>query len=133
MPRPKKDKTSTPAVGLSGPQALNQAVWQICDVLRRSNCGSALQYVPELTWILFLRVLDEQEAIEREEAEALGLNYAPSLAAPYRWQDWAAPWSDKPDATQTDDARPLGLRRRALQEGKRGDYFAFVKDRKSVV
>lgn len=126
MPRPKKDKTSTPAVGLSGPQALNQAVWQICDVLRRSNCGSALQYVPELTWILFLRVLDEQEAIEREEAEALGLNYAPSLAAPYRWQDWAAPWSDKPDATQTDDARPLGWRRRALQEGKRGDYFAFV-------
>ncbi len=126
MPRPKKDKTSTPAVGLSGPQALNQAVWQICDVLRRSNCGSALQYVPELTWILFLRVLEEQEAIEREEAEALGLTYAPSLVAPYRWQDWAAPWSDKPDAPQTDDGRPLGWKRRALQEGKRGDYFTFV-------
>jgi len=119
----KKDKTAT---GLSGPQALNQAVWQICDVLRRSNCGSALQYVPELTWILFLRVLDEQEAIEREEAEALGLAYVPSLASPYRWQDWAAPWSEKPDAPKTDDGRPLGWKRRALQEGKRGDYFAFV-------
>ena len=127
MPKAKKEtKKDKAATGLSGPQALNQAVWQICDVLRRSNCGSALQYVPELTWILFLRVLDEQEAIEREEAEALGLTYVPSLASPYRWQDWAAPWSDKPDAPKTDDGQPLGWKRRALQEGKRGDYFAFV-------
>ncbi len=127
MPKAKKEtKKDKAATGLSGPQALNQAVWQICDVLRRSNCGSALQYVPELTWILFLRVLDEQEAIEREEAEALGLTYMPSLASPYRWQDWAAPWSDKPDAPKTDDGRPLGWKRRALQEGKRGDYFAFI-------
>lgn len=130
MPRLKKEtkqNRTVPAVtGLSGPQALNQAVWQICDVLRRSNCASALQYVPELTWILFLRVLDEQEAIEREEAEALGLSYTPSLVSPYRWQDWAAPWSDKPDAAKTDDGKPLGWKRRALQESKRGDYFAFV-------
>ena len=30
--------------------------------MRRSNCAGALQYVPELTWILFLRILDEREA-----------------------------------------------------------------------
>ena len=36
--------------------------------MRRSNCAGALQYVPELTWILSLRILDEREA---EEAEAL--------------------------------------------------------------
>ena len=30
--------------------------------MRRSNCAGALQYVPELTWILFLRILDEHEA-----------------------------------------------------------------------
>lgn len=119
-------KSASAAAGLSGPQALNQAVWQICDVLRRSNCASALQYVPELTWVLFLRVLDEQEAIEREEAEALGLDYTPSLAPPYRWQDWAAPWIDRSDAPTTSDGKPLGWKRRALQEGKRGDYFAFV-------
>lgn len=125
MPKTKKVKNA-PANGLSGPQALNQAVWQICDVLRRSNCASALQYVPELTWILFLRVLDEQDAIEREEAEALGLSYTPSLTSPYRWQDWAAPWSDKPDAPKTSDGKSLGWKRRELQEGKRGDYFSFV-------
>src|SRR3972149_7608752 len=118
MPKTKKAKNA-PATGLSGPQALNQAVWQICDVLRRSNCGSALQYVPELTWILFLRVLEEQEAIERDEAEALGLEYAPSLVAPYRWQDWAAPWSDKADTPKTDDGKPPGWKSRKLQEGNR--------------
>ena len=26
-----------------------------------------------------------------EEAEMMGLPYSPSLTAPYRWQDWAAP------------------------------------------
>ena len=114
--------------GLSSPQALNQAVWAICDVLRRAGVGSALRYVPELTWILFLRILDEQEAIEREEAEALGLSYAPSLAQPWRWQDWAAPWSDKPDAPTAAEGIPLGWKRRELQEGKRGDFFAFVNN-----
>ena len=111
---------------MAGPQALNQAVWAICDVLRRASVGSALRYVPELTWILFLRVLDEQEMLEREEAEALGIAYEPSLASPWRWQDWAAPYSEKRDAATTDDGRPLGWRRRELQEGKRGDLFAFV-------
>lgn len=125
----KPTRAATLTTGLSSPQALNQAVWQICDVLRRSNCGSALQYVPELTWILFLRVLEEQEAIERDEVEALGLAYAPSIVSPYRWQDWAAPWSDKADAPKTDDGRPMGWIRRKLQEGKRGDYFAFVNSK----
>ena len=121
-------KTRKAAAALSGPQALNQAVWQICDVLRRAGVGSALRYVPELTWILFLRVLDEQEAIERDEAEALGLDYAPSLPMPWRWQDWAAPWSDAADAPKTPEGLAVGWKRRELQEGKRGDYFAFVNN-----
>jgi len=52
-------------------QSLNAAVKSICDIMRRSNCAGALQYVPELTWILSLRILDEREAEEAEEAEAL--------------------------------------------------------------
>ena len=52
-----------------------------------------MKYVPELTWILFLRILDEHETAEAEEAEAQGLAFTPSLAKPYRWRDWAAPES----------------------------------------
>src|SRR5438552_4336131 len=72
-------------------QSVNSAVKSICDIMRRSNCAGALQYVPELTWILFLRILDERETREAEEAEAVDSEFTPSLEAPYRWQDWAAP------------------------------------------
>src|SRR5437588_8566851 len=75
------------------PQSLNSAVKSICDIMRRSNCAGALQYVPELSWILFLRILDERESREADEAEALGLQFIPSLSAPHRWRDWAAPES----------------------------------------
>src|SRR5438067_3502811 len=78
---------------LAGQQSVNSAVKSICDIMRRSNCAGALQYVPELTWILFLRILDEREARESEEAEALGVPFIPTLAAPFRWRDWAAPKS----------------------------------------
>jgi type I restriction enzyme M protein len=44
---------------LSTQQAVNGRVWAACNILRRSNCAGALQYVPELTWLLFLRILDE--------------------------------------------------------------------------
>ena len=72
-------------------QSANAAVKQICDIMWRSNCAGALQYVPELTWILFLRILDEREEIEADQARAVGAEYRPSLTAPYRWRDWAAP------------------------------------------
>ena len=92
-------------------QSLNSAVWAICDIMRRSNCAGALQYVPELTWILFLRILDEREEQEAAEAEAVGASFTPSLEAPYRWQDWAAPG---------------GPKRVELQMGAMNGFFAFV-------
>ncbi|MCL4202998.1 MAG: type I restriction-modification system subunit M [Pirellulaceae bacterium] len=89
QPRPKKESKS-----LASQQSVNAAVKAICDIMRRSNCAGAMQYVPELTWILFLRILDERETLEFEEAEALGIDFTPSLESPYRWQDWAAPNSE---------------------------------------
>ncbi|MBI4027739.1 MAG: N-6 DNA methylase [Verrucomicrobia bacterium] len=83
---------------LNGQGSVNAAVKAICDVMRRSNCAGAMKYVPELTWILFLRILDEREAREAEEAQALGLPFASSLAAPFRWRDWA----DKDSAMRQD-------------------------------
>ena len=37
---------------LSTQSSVNSAIKSICDVMRRSNCAGALQYVPELTWLL---------------------------------------------------------------------------------
>src|SRR6059036_2846154 len=80
---------------LATQQSLNGAIKSICDIMRRSNCAGALQYVPELTWILFLRILDERETHEAETADAVSAEYQPSLETPYRWQDWAAPEGPK--------------------------------------
>ncbi|MBL9179356.1 MAG: N-6 DNA methylase [Verrucomicrobiaceae bacterium] len=79
-----KPKTTTRA-------GLDSAIWSVCDILRRSNCAGALQYVPELTWILFLRILDETEEIEAANAAVVGADFRPSLLPPFRWRDWAAP------------------------------------------
>ena len=69
---------------ITTPQSLNTYVKGICDIMRRSNCAGALQYVPELTWMLFLRILDEKEGRELETAQAVGARFEPSLNYPYR-------------------------------------------------
>jgi len=102
-------KTKAPKA-IASTQSLSSFVKSICDIMRRSNCASALQYVPELTWILFLRILDAQEERARESAEAVGQLFTPALRAPYRWQDWAA---------------PTGYKRDELK-AKVGDLFAFI-------
>lgn len=86
---------------IASTQSLSAFVKSVCDIMRRSNCASALQYVPELTWILFLRILDAQETRDAEQADVLGATFSPALRSPYRWQDWAAPWSEQPDHPQT--------------------------------
>ena len=45
---------------LATPQSVDAAIKSICDIMWRSNCAGALQYVPELTGMLFLRILDER-------------------------------------------------------------------------
>jgi type I restriction enzyme M protein len=109
MPNIVKSKPNT--LKFATQSGLDSYVWSICNILRRSNCAGALQYVPELTWILFLRILDDNEAQEAERAEAVGASFTPSLESPYRWQDWAA---------------PDGWKRQELANGALGAFFGFV-------
>lgn len=96
---------------LTSPQSLNSYIKGICDIMRRSGRAGALQYVPELTWMLFLRILDVNEEREQERANALGVEFTPSLKYPYRWRDWAS---------------PDGKKRKELQEGAFGAFIPFV-------
>ncbi|MGT2458798.1 N-6 DNA methylase [Cupriavidus basilensis] len=119
-------KTEKPAKAIASTQSLSSFVKSICDVMRRSNCASALQYVPELTWILFLRILDAQEARDQEKAEAVGMSFTPALRSPYRWQDWAAPWSDKTDHPRTPEGMQFGWKRQELFAAGDGKLFDFI-------
>lgn len=98
---------------LTTQQSVNSTVKTICDIMRRSNVAGAMEYVPELSWLLFLRILDERETVEARRAAMQGLAFTPSLAAPYRWQDWAA---------------PDGSKRKEIQEGEMGQLFPFLHD-----
>ena len=98
-------------------QSVDAAIWSICDIMRRGNVASALQYVPELTWILFLRILDETEDREERENDAVGASYNSSLRKPYRWKDWAAPLED-PDAKLN--------KRKELEDAGGGALTAFI-------
>jgi type I restriction enzyme M protein len=110
---------------LNTQQSVNAAVWNICNILRRSNLAGALQYVPELSWILFLRILDEREQLEAEEAEVIGSTFAPSLQSPYRWRDWAAPYDDNaPPLVAASEDKLQGWKRKELQEG--GELNGFI-------
>lgn len=105
---------------LATQQSVDQAVKSICDIMRRGNCAGAMQYVPELTWILFLRILDEKEHREAQEAEAVGRTFRPSLVAPFRWRDWGAPPAD-------DAVEPApGWKRLALKRAATGSFFNFI-------
>ncbi|MCC7463509.1 MAG: SAM-dependent DNA methyltransferase, partial [Gammaproteobacteria bacterium] len=46
--------------------------------------------LPLLTWVMFLKFLDDLEAVHEQEAELDGQRYQPIIEAPYRWRDWAA-------------------------------------------
>lgn len=124
MAKTKEKSPKTKSIGST--QSLSSYVKTICDIMRRSNCASALQYVPELTWILFLRILDAQEQREQEEADALGNPYTPALGSPFRWQDWAAPYSDKPDHPKTTDGKPQGWKRQELFAKGDKKLFDFI-------
>lgn len=120
MPRTKN--TAPPVAKTNGrkhatQQSVDSAIWSICDIMRRGNVASALQYVPELTWILFLRILDETEDREEQEADAVGASYASSLKKPYRWKDWAAP-------LELPTAKPN--KRKELEESSTNAFKNFV-------
>ena len=130
MPRAKKKPKQKAPKTIAGTRSLSSFVKSICDIMRRSNCASALQYVPELTWILFLRILDAQEKHDREAAEAVGGTFTPALSSPFRWQDWAAPYPKDDDAKvnhpKTDDGKLYGWKRQELFSKGDGKLFDFI-------
>ena len=89
----------------NGRRSIDATVKSICDIMRRGNMSGALQYVPELSRLLFLRILDETEESEQQKTEAVGKKFSPSLPPPFRWRDWAAKKRETPPTID-------GIRRR---------------------
>ena len=72
-------------------EQLANDIWRACDIMRRdNNCGGVMEYVEHLAWLLFLKFLDEQEAIFETEAALSQRQYTRIISTPYRWSEWVS-------------------------------------------
>jgi type I restriction enzyme M protein len=72
-------------------EQLANDIWRACDIMRRdNNCGGIMEYVEHLTWVLFLKFLDEQETIFESEATIARRSYPRVLSGQYRWSNWVS-------------------------------------------
>lgn len=61
------------------------------DIMRKDKGLSGdLDRLPMLTWVMFLKFLDDMERLHEDEALLAGKPFRPIIESPYRWRDWAA-------------------------------------------
>ncbi len=130
------DTASTPITA----QQLGSIVKSARDIMRKDKgLNGDLDRLPMLTWIMFLKFLDDMEKNAEEEAELSGERFRPIVEAPYRWRDWA---TDESGITgeeliafiNNDEAlRPDGTRGPGLFHYLRGLQGVSGGDRRTVV
>jgi type I restriction enzyme M protein len=84
-----------------------------------------LDRLPLLTWIMFLKFLDDLELQREEEAKLAGKPFRPTIESPYRWRDWAA----KTDGITGDELLAfINNDEAVLPNGKKGaGLFAYLR------
>ena len=83
---PRKAKTP-----LTTRENLSALIGTARKILRKDKgLNGDVDRLPLLTWVMFLKFLDDLEIVHEEEAELDGKRYQPIIEAPYRWRDWAA-------------------------------------------
>ena len=84
-----KSNSAAPAPTTS--QRLASVVKSARDIMRKDKgLNGDLDRLPMLTWVMFLKFLDDLETRKADEAAMDGRKYEPLIEPPYRWRDWAA-------------------------------------------
>jgi len=69
-----------------------QALKNIDNILRKdAGCSTAIDYIEQTTWVLFLKYLENLENDKKMAAELSGLTYKYIIADEFKWSVWAAP------------------------------------------
>jgi len=119
-PLPGLEKQTTPA-------QLSSIIKSARDKMRKDKGLSGdTDRLPQLTWMLFLKFLDDNEQVRESEAALAGEKFKPALAPPYRWRDWAGAQG----GLSGDDLIAFINNDEALRpDGKRGaGLFAYLKN-----
>jgi type I restriction enzyme M protein len=102
-------------------QRLRSVIKSARDIMRKDKgLSGELDRLPTLTWIMFLKFLDDMEQGRDLEAELEGATFRPIIEPPYRWRDWAADdkaisgddliaFINNDEAVRPDGERGLGL------------------------
>jgi type I restriction enzyme M protein len=96
------------------------------DIMRKDKgLNGDLDRLPMLTWIMFLKFLDDLELQRETEAELAGKKFQRAIDPPYRWRDWAA----KPEGITGDELISFVNNEEAvLPDGSRGPgLFAYLR------
>lgn len=88
------------------------------DIMRKDKgLNGDLDRLPLLTWIMFLKFLDDREKLDEARAGIGGTKYKAAIEAPYRWRDWAA---EKDGITGDALTAFVNQEEATLPNGKRG-------------
>lgn len=121
-------------------QQLGSLIKSARDIMRKDKgLNGDLDRLPMLTWIMFLKFLDDMERIRETEEELAGRKYKTAIEPSYRWRDWAA----KEDGITGDELiafinndeanRPDGTRGAGLFAYLKGLHGANGGDRRDVI
>ncbi len=127
MAKKKATKAETPQTTA---QSLGSVVKSCRDIMRKDKgLNGDLDRLPMLTWIMFLKVLDDMERLREQEASLSNERFRPVIAAPYRWRDWAA----KPDGITGPELIAFINQEKAVRaDGKEGPgLFAYLRSLES--
>ena len=111
---------------LTTAQRLDRIIKSARQIMRKDKgLNGDLDRLPMLTWIMFLKFLDDMERIEETRAGLAGRTWRPVVEAPWRWRDWAAPADG---ITGADLLSFLSSDETMLPDGSRGPgLFAYLR------
>ena len=134
--KPKATEEATPTTA----QSLASLIKSARDIMRKDKgLNGDLDRLPLLTWIMFLKFLDDLEVQREQEAALAAAKFRSAIDAPYRWRDWAAhPQGITGDEllafiNQDECTRPDGQRGPGLFAYLRGMTSADGDDRRTVI
>lgn len=123
MVRSSRSAEGQPATTL---QRLGSIVKTSRQIMRKDRGLSGdIDRLPVLTWLMFLKFLDDLERIGEEEAALRGEPAVQAIAPPYRWRDWA---SDAAGITGDDLIAFVNNDESVRPDGTRGPgLFAYLR------
>src|SRR5690348_8549688 len=124
MARAKKNGKA--AAPMTTAQMLGSLLKSARDIMRKDKgLNGDLDRLPLLTWIMFLKFLDDLEQQREEEAKLAGKKFKPAIEKPYRWRDWAA---DPQGITGDELLAFINSEETVRPDGKKGaGLFAYLR------